>query len=161
TWLPVPSTLSATPAAQEAARVRQQLVADPGGLVVGHFGTFGRLQTALLTQVLPPLLQRDPRRVGLLLGRGGGRCARRLEREHPALQGRLIAPGELDERTLVDFLASCDVLVQTYPDGASTRRTSLMAGLALGLPIVTTLGPLSEPLWQESGAVFLAPVEST
>jgi glycosyltransferase involved in cell wall biosynthesis len=160
TWLPVPSNLAATPSAEETARIRRELVADPAGLVVGHFSTFSHLQASLLAGVLPPVLQGDRRRIGLLLGRGGDRFARQLEREHPPLRSRLVAPGELDERTLVNYLASCDVLVQTYPDGASTRRTSLMAGLALGLPIVTTLGPLSEPLWQESGAVVLAPVES-
>jgi hypothetical protein len=30
----------------------------------------------------------------------------------------------------------------------------------LGLPILTTEGPLSEPLWRESGAVALVPVAS-
>jgi glycosyltransferase involved in cell wall biosynthesis len=160
TWLPVPSNLTATPSAEEVARLRRQLVADPGGLVVGHFSTFAGLQAALLAAVLPPLLQRDQRRVGLLLGRGGDRFARDLEREHPALRGRLVAPGNLPEGELVNYLALCDLLVQTYPDGASTRRTSLMAGLALGVPVVTTVGSLSEPLWQESGAVVLAPVES-
>ncbi len=33
-----------------------------------------------------------------------------------------------------------------------------MAGLSLGLPIVTTSGHLTEPLWSESGAVLLADV---
>jgi glycosyltransferase involved in cell wall biosynthesis len=51
--------------------------------------------------------------------------------------------------------------VQTYPDGASSRRSSLMAGLGLGLPIVTTAGALSETLWRESEAVALAPAGST
>jgi glycosyltransferase involved in cell wall biosynthesis len=32
-----------------------------------------------------------------------------------------------------------------------------MAGLAHGLAIVTTKGRLTEPLWEESGAVALAP----
>ena len=33
-----------------------------------------------------------------------------------------------------------------------------MASLALGLPIVTTSGPLTEALWEKSDAVVLAPI---
>jgi len=32
-----------------------------------------------------------------------------------------------------------------------------MAGLALGIPTLTMSGPLTEPIWTESGAVKLAP----
>jgi len=53
-------------------------------------------------------------------------------------------------------LAACDVLVQPYHDGVSSRRTSVMAGLALGVPTVTNEGALTEPLWRPSGAVQLA-----
>src|SRR5262249_2650369 len=55
-------------------------------------------------------------------------------------------------------LASCDVLLQPFPDGISARRTSAMAGLALGIPMVTTEGHLTDSVWAESGAVALAPV---
>ena len=37
------------------------------------------------------------------------------------------------------------------------RRTSAMAALALGVPVVTTDGFLTDPVWRE-GAVALAPV---
>ncbi|MFP2934740.1 glycosyltransferase, partial [Pyxidicoccus sp. 3LG] len=56
-------------------------------------------------------------------------------------------------------LAACDVLVQPYPDGVSARRTTAMAGLALGRPLVTNNGHLTEPMWRELGAVAL--VEGT
>jgi len=35
-----------------------------------------------------------------------------------------------------------------------------MAGLALGLPIVTTRGFLTDPVWDTCGAVVLAPASS-
>ena len=46
-------------------------------------------------------------------------------------------------------------MVQPYPDGISTRRTSAMAALAHGRPIVTTSGWLTEALWEDTGAVAL------
>jgi glycosyltransferase involved in cell wall biosynthesis len=59
---------------------------------------------------------------------------------------------------VAETLASCDVLLQPYPDGITVRRTSAMAGLAQGRPIVTTTGHLTEPSWAEQGAVALVPV---
>jgi glycosyltransferase involved in cell wall biosynthesis len=49
------------------------------------------------------------------------------------------------------------LLLQPYQDGVSSRRTSLMAGLALGRPIVTTFGVLTESVWQEEGLVVGVP----
>jgi hypothetical protein len=47
------------------------------------------------------------------------------------------------------------VLVQPYEDGVSARRGSLMAGLALGRPIVTNRGSNTEELWTIERAVHL------
>ena len=69
-----------------------------------------------------------------------------------------MATGELGSEAAAAHLRACDLLLQPYPDGVSGRRTSLMAGLALGLPIVTTRGPATEPVW-EDGLVALAPAE--
>jgi glycosyltransferase involved in cell wall biosynthesis len=157
TWLPVPSNLPHRPAPRYGDDLRHRL---GGRVVVGHFGTFGASITPLLSAALPPLLARDARRVGLLVGRGGEAYAEELARLHPTLRGRLIAPGALPADEVVAHLAACDVLLQPYPDGVSGRRTSLMAGLSLGLPTVTTEGPLSEPLWRQSGAVALTPVRA-
>jgi glycosyltransferase involved in cell wall biosynthesis len=55
-------------------------------------------------------------------------------------------------------LRACDVVVQPYPDGVTTRRTSVMAALANGVPVVTTHGPLTESVWEISGGVSLVPV---
>ena len=49
-------------------------------------------------------------------------------------------------------------MLQPYPDGISTRRTSAMVGLAHGRAIATTTGHLTESLWAKSGAVAISPV---
>ena len=51
------------------------------------------------------------------------------------------------------------LMLQPYPDGISSRRTSAMVALSHGRAIVTTAGWLTEPMWAEAGAAILAPVD--
>ena len=53
-------------------------------------------------------------------------------------------------------LLACDLMLQPFVAGVTTRRTSVMAALHHGVPTVTTAGPLTEPLWRETGAAALA-----
>jgi glycosyltransferase involved in cell wall biosynthesis len=63
-------------------------------------------------------------------------------------------------RALSEHIHACDVMLQPFPDGISARHTSALASLALGRPIVTNSGPLTEALWREEDAVVLAGPES-
>jgi glycosyltransferase involved in cell wall biosynthesis len=155
-WLPVPSNLSTGAAPEAVAEVRERLAGQPGEVLLGHFSTYGPAVTKLLAPALPALLELEPRRKTLLLGHGGEQFGRALIRKHPGLSGRIQAPGFLSAKQVAVHLAACDCLVQPSVDGVSTRRTSLMAGLALGLPIVSWEGRLTEPVWRETGAVALA-----
>jgi glycosyltransferase involved in cell wall biosynthesis len=65
---------------------------------------------------------------------------------------RIDATGALERDALVASLRECDLMLQPYPDGVTTRRTSAVTLLALGLPVVTNLGALSEPFWSGSTA---------
>lgn len=155
-WLPVPSTTPVVATVDEAAATRA-LYAPAGVPLVGHFGTYGELIAGTLRELLPRLLSDEESRCGvLLLGRGSDAMRAELLRTRPELAGRIHAAGTLPPEGVSRHLAACDLLVQPYPDGVSTRRTSVMAGLAHGLPIVTTKGALTESLWEESGAVLLA-----
>ena len=80
---------------------------------------------------------------------------------HPELAARVHATGALPPETLSVVLQACDVVAQPYADGASSRRGTLMAALAHGIPVVTTEGRLSEPVWRESRAVRLVPPGDT
>ncbi len=146
-WLPVPSNL---PTTADHAPVRRAI---PAGTVIGHFGTYGGAVAELLEAALPLLLEHAPDRVVLLVGRNAERFRDRLLVRSPDLAGRVVATGVLLPELAAAHLAACDLLVQPYPDGVSCRRGSVMASLALGLPVVTNLGPLSEPDWttEESG----------
>ncbi len=54
-------------------------------------------------------------------------------------------------------LAASDLLLAPLVDGVSTRRTTVIAGLAHGLPIVGTDGPCTDDVWRRSGACLLTP----
>ena len=156
TALPIPSNLPAElpPAEVEAARVA--LHPGGGGVLLGHFGTYGAPVTDLLGPAVLRLLAADRRRRMLLLGRRGESFAASLAKRDPQVAAQLVAPGMLPEREVAVRLAAGDVLLQPFPDGVTTRRTSVMAGLALGLPVVTNDGPLTEPWWREAHPVELA-----
>jgi glycosyltransferase involved in cell wall biosynthesis len=157
-WLPVLSSIPLVPNPQAVAEVRAR-VAPANALILGHFGTFGTMFRRDLLSHLPPLLESNPNRVALLLGRGGPEFASELEAAHPSLKGRVFAPGGLDPEPLSIHLQACDLMIQPYEEGISTRRSSVMACLLHGRAIVSNQGPVTEPnLWDETSAVIAPPV---
>ena len=158
--LPVPSNLPTVADPALVSSVRASFSIGRDAVLVGHFGTYGHHVGPMLADTLPPMLARDPNRLGLLLGRGGRTFADELVRRYPDLSGRIHATGGMSADLLAAHLAACEVLIQPYPDGASSRRGSLMGGLGLARPIVTTEGRLTEAHWKESGAVALVPASS-
>ncbi|MCP3144173.1 glycosyltransferase family 4 protein [Pyxidicoccus xibeiensis] len=155
-WRPVPSTLPSEVTGSAVEAVRSTLGPGPW---LGHFGTYGALTAGPLEAVLVPLLRTGGERRALLLGRGSRAFAEGLGARHPEVAGRVVTRDSLASEDVAAHLAACDVLVQPYPDGVSARRTTTMAGLALGRPLVTNTGHLTEPMWRELGAVAL--VEGT
>lgn len=158
-WLPVPSSLP-VPAGEGVTRVRDRY-APRGGQVVGHLSSYGTAAARMLSAIVPAILRRSPSCAALLLGRNGERLFQQLAADHPALSARMHVSGALSPDSLAEHVAACDLLIQPYPDGISSRRTSAMAGLALGIPLVTTRGPLTESLWSETHCVSLADVSDS
>jgi glycosyltransferase involved in cell wall biosynthesis len=178
-WLPIPNGIPVVdnPARVKATRARY---AAEGERLVGHFGAYDRNTTELLLGCIPLLLQNNSECKLLLLGRGSEETREKLIAAHPASQlgspparqrsaqpagqvnsrsglaVRVHATGTLSAGDVSLHLSACDVLLQPYLDGVSSRRGSVMAGLAHGVPIVTNKGRLTEGLWAESGAVALA-----
>lgn len=154
-WLPVPSNLPVCDQREQIERAKESV--DNGTkAIIGHFSTYGRHQQKVLSPVLVRLLKADRDRIVLLLGKNGTEFLHNFLQANPSFAGRVIAKGTLTHKQLSAYLAVCDVVIQPYPDGASSRRTTLMAALQHGVPIVTTQGTSTEDLWAASGAVALA-----
>jgi glycosyltransferase involved in cell wall biosynthesis len=154
-WLPVPSNVPVIDDPAGVLAVRKTLMVE-GGVVLGHFGTARETWTAMqLAAVVPALLRERSDAAFLLIGRDSPGLRSRLLAETPELHGRIRATGQLAPADLSRHLGACDLMLQPYADGVSTRRTSLMAALAHRCPVVTTVGAFTEPLWEQSGAVAL------
>lgn len=154
-WLPI---FSNVPVAENPDRVRtlRRRYAADDQLLVGHFGTFGSLITKLLEPILQALAPLSGLSI-LLTGQDSERYCQDLIRKDARLAGVMRATGKLSAEELSHHLSACDVMIQPYPDGVSTRRGSFMAGLSHGKAIVTTVGELSEPLWSDTNAVVTVP----
>ena len=155
-WLPIPSGIPVQTGAEAIQAVRRKY-AEPGGILIGHFGTYGGPITQMLEPVLLTLAQERTNQSILLMGSGSERFRESLVRSHPQLSGIVRATGALTAEDISFHVSACDLFIQPYPDGVSTRRTSFMAALSHGKPVVSTTGRLSEDLWAKSGAVLLAP----
>jgi glycosyltransferase involved in cell wall biosynthesis len=140
-----------------AAQGRTEIVDTSRPSVVGHFGTFGDHLSRELSEVVPRILHADPMARFVCIGRGSETFAALISRSHPDLTGRVRASGALAPAEVPAALRACDIVVQPYPDGVTTRRTSVMAGLASGVATVTTDGALTEPVWAATAAVALVP----
>jgi len=155
--IPVPSNLLVVEdcMAVQAIRQRHRPVEGP---IVGHFGTYGDSIAKLLDRILPAILADVPHASAFLIGRNSEGYRERLIARNPQLAPRIAATGMLAAHDASAHVSACDLMLQPYPDGISTRRTTAMVALAHGRALATTSGHLTESLWAESGAVAISPV---
>jgi glycosyltransferase involved in cell wall biosynthesis len=155
--LPIPSSIPDGAAADVIAQQRAR-IAPAGTAIVGHFGTYGDHVGGALLARLPAIVEQAPVAHFAFMGAGSREFLERLRERHPQIASRSWASGRLPAADLPAVLRACDLLIQPYPDGITTRRTSAMAGLKNAVATVSTSGALTEPIWNETGAVALAPV---
>lgn len=154
---PIPATIPPEARPSEVERWRTTLRSAGGSTqLVAHFGTFGDHMSAELHAVVPAVLDAAPAATIVLIGRGASGFAASVAGRHPVLATRVATAEALSPEEIAAVLRACDLAVQPYPDGVTTRRTSVMGPLANGVPVVTTDGSLTEPIWRASGAVSLS-----
>ncbi len=155
-WLPVPSNIQVASSDAAIQALRRRYLPE-GGLLVGHFGTYGALVLSLLEPILDRIAREMPGQPLLLMGLNSREFRSKMIGQHPQWEKTLHATGALSPEELSCHIAACDVMIQPYPDGATTRRTSLMVGLSHARAIVTTSSEVTEPLWEGSAAVGITP----
>ncbi len=162
--IPLGSNLPTSLPGYDRVAWRARLEIAPGEALLGYFGLLHPTKGAdLLVEALAQLL-RAGRPVRLLMVGGGtgvtdpGSAAYAAE-VHAQIDRLGLADlvrwtGACPAEEAAGHLLACDLVVLPYRDGASFRRSSLVAALALGCPVVTT-----EPL--SGDEVSLGPGEPT
>jgi glycosyltransferase involved in cell wall biosynthesis len=153
-YLPIPSNIATSVQEDDRSRTRSALLNGHARQMVGHFGTFSSEVTCLLEPLIRRSLAEHRDRQIVLVGDGSQEFARLLG---PDARTLVSATGRLEADAVARHLSACDLMIQPFPDGASTRRGSIMAGLALGVPVVSNWGEASEAIWKEQRALALAP----
>ncbi len=155
-WLPVPSNIRIARDQTKVEALRRRYVPE-GAPLLGHFGTYGVPVLSVLDPILLKIARQMPGQPLMLMGAGSQEFRTQLIERHPDWEKNLHATGSLAPENLSCHIAACDLLIQPYPDGATTRRGSLMVGLAHGKAILTTSSEVTEPVWRQSAAVGLTP----
>jgi len=153
-WLPIPATVPVFNDPTATVAIRRRI--GEGSLIIGHLGTYSAAITSVLGAAISSILRDIPSASVLLLGNGSEAFASSINNLAPDLRGRVHASGFLSNAQLSHHLSACDLMLQPFPDGLSTRRTSLMNALAHRLPVVSNPGHLTEELWEGANAVALA-----
>lgn len=156
-WTPVPSNIDVCENRDKIADARRRY-AHGESLIAGHFGTCGGEIGSALDRVMPFLLSSRAGLSALMIGGDGAKWRAAFVAKYPEFAERIAATGVLGAAEASCAISACDLMMQPYPDGATTRRGSLIAALAHGRAIVTTAGALTEPLWNESRALEMTPV---
>jgi glycosyltransferase involved in cell wall biosynthesis len=147
--MPIPATIPVHPV----------VVARNETPVIGHFGSYGAHIAPLLRETLIAILESNRDVSALCMGRGSDAFVRDLC-AHQALSGRVHSTGYGSPAEIAAAIAGCDLMLQPYPDGVTTRRTTVMAALTNARPVLTTRGALTETVWQATRSVALEPVDA-
>jgi len=130
---------------------------------IGVFSITGGEQGARETQVILQVACRVSQRLGKLRLSVFGRHSELREaalrdglREFPV---QLSVEGTLEPEEVVERFAECDVLLFVR-QGISSRRSSAIAGIAAGLPIVAYSGTETAPPVTSAGVVLVDPNKS-
>jgi glycosyltransferase involved in cell wall biosynthesis len=131
-------------------------VLAPFGLVYPGKG----LET--LFQALPEILRQVPSARLIIIGatRPADQSYRAALEQLACARGiahAVIWAGQHSAETVSRMLAAADLFVVPYDDGGTIRRGSLMAGLAHGLPVVTTPSPVPSSSLRDGVNVALVP----
>ena len=144
--LPVFSNLPEEVNPDAVARRRDYWLEETGARqLVAHFGTYGGGVAALLNESLAAFPVTSSISF-LLLGRRASAWLAQNANQPWAARCRVVP--EDDSIAIAETLAGCDAALQPYPDGITTRRTTAMTALALGVPMVSNLGILSDSRWK-------------
>jgi glycosyltransferase involved in cell wall biosynthesis len=139
--VPVGATVPVAPAdggAREEVRRRLGLTADE--VVIGVFSPGAAAAASDWVNGAVAALAEEPRVRWVRFGNGSGGATPRA-----AEAARVLDLGRLEPAEVGRIHRALDLAVAPFADGLTLRRTSAMAALAHGVPLVSSRGPLFDP----------------
>jgi len=142
------------------ARQRAELGFSPNDFVVGYFGFL--LPNKGVEDLVRALARTDPTVKGLIIGTNypgtDDHAAHLLElAQRSGISDRLVFTGAVPEDHLAAVVSCADAAALPFHEGASLKRSSLLACLALNIPVVTTRGPELDPEMTDGKNLLLVP----
>ena len=138
--MPVSSNIEYQPQNQSAIRQKKKDLGLEGYWVIGCFGGFHPSKNyRLLFKILNHFIRDHPHQKIKILFIGASKeeiishCP-----DCPYFHSFLVASGYLNDDEVSTYLSCMDIFAGYFNDGLSTRRSSVMAALAHGIPIIST-----------------------
>lgn len=166
--IPIGSSVrTALPPDFNAAAFRSERGVQPGEIVIAHFGFMNHSKgiEVLLDALAALRADRLPVRLWMVGGRTGASdptnaaFAAQIDAKITALGLADVVhwSGFVDDPTASAYLTTADVVALPFLDGASYRRSSLMAVIAHGCAIVTTTPGVDVPAFRDGENMRLVP----
>lgn len=152
--IPVGCALPVVPCGESRKQeVRERLQIQSDEIIVSTFGSPLEAIAARLEPLFTLLADERPSVRFLVIGKAGESLRRNLH--NSSVLNRLIITGPISNAAASECMSISDLYLAFYLDGASTRRTSFMAGLAHALPTISNTGALTDSLLAASPALLL------
>src|SRR5262245_43503422 len=141
-WVPVGSNIHV--AAASRAAVRDAAGIPHQSLIVAVFSLHGTAKGfAFIERAWRDLARADETSHLVLIGVDATEASRCLP--EASRHARCRVTGPLSAADVSAWLQATDMMLAPFTDGMNSRRTSALAGLAHGVPIVSTRGRLTDP----------------
>lgn len=144
-------------------RVRQKLGIGPKQTLISNFGLIypDKNLESLVCAVGKLKFAGYPVKL-LLIGQVRPRSAAYLAEikklvQEQGIENHVIWVHDCPADKVSDYLFASDIYAVPYKDGLTTRRTSALAGMAHGLPVVSTIGPATSEIFTREKGVILVP----
>ncbi len=157
-WVPVGSNIPvAAVTVAERDHYRAELGIVPTDVAIGVFSLGGAGKDyALLTEAMRAVHKSKLPSFWIFIGVTDEEFARRFPKIKNVPH---YCTGYLSSDKVSRWLQSIDLFVSPYDDGVSTRRGSLIAALAHGVPTVTTVGHLTDRAFFETSPLRLSSLD--
>lgn len=154
-WIPVGSNIPVpTDLSTGRRQARQALGSGDGELAIGAFSPLGSgKQLDFIAAAWEQVKGQIPEAKIVVIGANADEV-RTLFPKAPR-GGRVRHTGYLPPEDVSQHLLALDVMLAPFVDGISCRRTSAIAAMAHGLPLVTTRGHLTDPIFDGSPMVLV------